>query len=196
MAENQPIISPSEEWRDIPGWEDSYQVSNHGGVRSLPRMVVRKDGKKMPIKGRPLRPFRDVDGYPRVNLRKVGTIIQSPVHRLVMLAFVGTCPPSMQVLHGDGDPANNMLDNLSYGTPSENSCDAVRHGTHRNTRKTECPRGHVLEGQNLLPSALKNGDRDCLACNRTRSYLQRRAHLKDNFETIADSYYLKIMADK
>lgn len=196
MAENQPIISPSEEWRPVPGWEGIYEVSDHGRVRSLPRVVIRSDGRKMPVKGGALHSFLDVDGYPRVNLRKVGTIVQYPIHRLVLLAFVGECPPGMQVLHGDGNPANNIISNLRYGSPSENNLDAVRHGTHRNTRKIECPRGHALEGGNLLPSALKHGNRDCLACNRARSYLQKRAHLKDNFREISDSYYRQIVSSK
>ena len=185
-----------EEWRDIPGYEGYYQVSNHGEVRSLPRVVIRKDGKKMPLKGKTLRSFLDKDGYPRVNLRKVGAITQHPVHRLVLLAFLGGCPDGMQVLHGDGNPANNVISNLKYGSASENGRDSVRHGTHRNTRKSECPRGHVLEGRNLMPSALKNDNRDCLACNRTRSYLQKRPHLKEGFRDISDSYYRKIMSVK
>ena len=54
------------------------------------------------------------------------------MHRLVLLAFVGKCPPGKQALHRDGDPSNNRLTNLYWGTPLENAADCVRHG--RQTR--------------------------------------------------------------
>lgn len=51
------------------------------------------------------------------------------VHRLVMHVFVGTCPSGQQVRHLDGNPANNRIENLAYGTATQNMADAVRHGT-------------------------------------------------------------------
>lgn len=40
-----------EEWKDIKGYEEYYQVSNLGRVRSLDRLVITKDNRKLPIKG-------------------------------------------------------------------------------------------------------------------------------------------------
>ncbi len=51
------------------------------------------------------------------------------VHRLVLEAFVGPCPVGMQCRHLDGDPHNNRINNLCWGTPDENHVDKVRHGT-------------------------------------------------------------------
>jgi len=51
------------------------------------------------------------------------------VHRLVLLAFVGPCPAGMEARHLDGDPTNNRLPNLCWGTPKENKQDSQRHGT-------------------------------------------------------------------
>lgn len=51
------------------------------------------------------------------------------VHRAVLLAFVGPCPPGMQSLHGDGNRHNNARGNLRWGTPTENCDDKKRHGT-------------------------------------------------------------------
>lgn len=48
---------------------------------------------------------------------------------LVMLAFVGPRPDGLDVCHGNGNPADNRLENLRYGTRSENMRDALRHGT-------------------------------------------------------------------
>ena len=49
-------------------------------------------------------------------------------HRLVLEAFVGRCPEGMECCHEDGDPANNRLDNLRWGTPKSNGEDRVRLG--------------------------------------------------------------------
>ena len=51
------------------------------------------------------------------------------LHRLVLENFVGPCPDGMECCHNDGNPDNNRLDNLRWGTPSENSRDKIRHGT-------------------------------------------------------------------
>ena len=40
-----------------------------------------------------------------------------------MLAFVGPCPPGMEVCHNDSNPKNNRLDNLRYDTHMNNMID-------------------------------------------------------------------------
>lgn len=51
------------------------------------------------------------------------------VHRLVLEAFVGPCPPGMECCHNNGNPADNRLENLRWDTRSANCLDAVQHGT-------------------------------------------------------------------
>jgi len=58
-----------------------------------------------------------------------GTRTMAGVHVLVMEAFVGPRRPGMQVRHLDSDPSNNTLENLTWGTPSENYQDRVERGT-------------------------------------------------------------------
>lgn len=75
------------------------------------------------------------------------------VHCLVLEAFVGYCPFGLQCLHWDGNPANNNLTNLRWGTQSENMMDRVRHGTsNRGERngKTVLTEENVLEIRLLL----------------------------------------------
>jgi len=58
--------------------------------------------------------------------------IHKQVHRLVLQAFVGPCPPEMECCHWDGNRRNNALDNLRWDTRSGNRTDSLRHGTsHR-----------------------------------------------------------------
>jgi len=52
------------------------------------------------------------------------------VHELVLLTYVGPRPDGMLIRHLDGDPSNNRLDNLKYGSPAENYQDQVEHGTN------------------------------------------------------------------
>lgn len=52
------------------------------------------------------------------------------VHQLVLEAFVSLCPDGMEACHNDGNPENNNLSNLRWGTRSSNVIDSVQHGTH------------------------------------------------------------------
>ena len=180
------------EWRDIPGYEGYYQVSNNGDVRSLDRKIINRLGHELSLKGRQLRPKKDYE-YFRVELNAHGKPKLFSIHRLVLLAFVGEMPEGMQCRHLDGDAGNNNLSNLAYGTASENQLDRVRHGTHPESIKTHCPRGHVLKSPNLTAGGVRKGKRICLACARAHAYASYRKDLKPHFKEVADSYYEKIM---
>lgn len=123
------VKQPDEEWRDIPGYEGYYQVSNLGRVRSLDRVVTRSGFDKR-LKGKIL--LGRVVDYGRiiVSLSKGGVVRRRKVHSLVMEAFVGPYPDGLEIRHLDGDPSNNCIDNLRYGTSKENARDKLRHGTY------------------------------------------------------------------
>jgi len=50
------------------------------------------------------------------------------VHHLVLEAFVGKRPKGYEACHKNGDPLDNNVDNLYWGSPSENDADQRRHG--------------------------------------------------------------------
>lgn len=110
-----------EEWKPIVGFESRYEVSDRGRVRSF----VSRDPAGGP---RILKPRPGSNGYSRAHLTKGGKAHDRPVHRLVMAAFVGPCPATLEVNHIDGDKANNLLTNLEYVTRSENQIHAFRIG--------------------------------------------------------------------
>ena len=180
------------EWRDVPGYEGYYQVSNNGNVRSVDRKIINSLGHELSLKGKLLKPKKD-RGYFRVELNAYGRPKLFSIHRLVLLAFVGEIPSGMQCRHLDGNAENNSLSNLAYGTVSENQLDRVRHGTHQESVKTHCPRGHVLKSPNLTAGGLRKGKRICLACGRAHGYTSYRKDLKPHFKEVSDSYYEKIM---
>ena len=71
-------------------------------------------------------------GYRHVSIRHNGTYKMTAIHRLLLLAFRGQPEPHQTcVRHLDGNPANNSLDNLAWGTPDENDKDKDRHGTRQ-----------------------------------------------------------------
>lgn len=51
-------------------------------------------------------------------------------HRLVLEAFIGKCPNSMEACHNNGNASDNRLENLRWDTPKNNHADKLRHGTH------------------------------------------------------------------
>lgn len=117
-------------WKPVKGFTGRYEVSSEGRVRSLPQAIVCEG----PVKGRYtsfrqgklLRPGRMPGGHLSVALGKGNS---QCVHKLVLNAFVGPAPDGYECLHINGNPADNRLQNLRWGTRSENIKDAVRHGT-------------------------------------------------------------------
>jgi len=129
-------MAKAEEWKPISGFYGFYEVSSHGRVRSLERMVYANHpcGRVIgqPIKAKILKPIADRDGYMRVNLYRDGKSQSGMVHRFVCRAFHGENPEGRtHVAHGDGSRANNHFMNLRWATPQENSDDMTKHGTVR-----------------------------------------------------------------
>jgi hypothetical protein len=117
-----PLL-PGEIWRDVPGYEGLYEVSNRGRVWSSYRggrlLTLITEGHS---------------GYQRLGVRLWDgeTKWQVRVHQLVMLAFVGPCPAGQEVRHLDGNPFRNWWpENLAYGTHKQNGEDMAAHGTSR-----------------------------------------------------------------
>lgn len=119
-------------WKDIKGYENKYQVSNLGRVRSLERIVKSKNrytGEPFDrkIKGKILKPGRYTkSGHVSVVLGRNQN--GSPVHQLVMKTFAGEPPAGMEVLHINGNSSDNRLSNLRYGTRTENILDVYKLG--------------------------------------------------------------------
>lgn len=193
MATADPITTTTEQWRDVPGWEGIYEVSDHGRVRSLDRQKEYRDGRIYSYPGRILKLRVNQKGYLRAGLYDGSKAKDWYIHRLVMRAFVGPCPEGMQVCHDDGDKTNNRLDNLRYGSQSDNEYDKQKHGTDHQVNKTHCRRGHLLAIPNLHGASLQKGGRSCLACSRTHSYVYRHKEEKERFKEISDAYYEQIM---
>ena len=125
-----------EEWKPIFGYESFYEVSNLGRVRSLPRFV--NSGRVQGIrKGKVLIPMVNGMNYEQVclfvNKKRKNTL----VHILVASHFLIKADSDLEVNHKDGNPRNNVINNLEWITHKKNMEHAVKTGLFHG-RKVVC----------------------------------------------------------
>lgn len=113
-----------EEWREVPGSDGWYEVSDLGRVRSW--YLAGHSGVR-----------REVPLIRRAHAKDTGHLVLTmktldpphrSVHSLVAEAFIGPRPEGTEVRHLDGNPCNNHRSNLCYGTRAENIEDRYLHG--------------------------------------------------------------------
>jgi hypothetical protein len=123
------ITMAEEIWKDIetiPYYQAEWpfhQVSNLGRIRVLPGGTV---GGKRVVKAIEIRTLsRQDSGYMTIKQGKN----MMYVHRLVLNAFVGPCPPDQECRHLNGNRSDNRWpENIKWGTKEENTEDRARHG--------------------------------------------------------------------
>jgi hypothetical protein len=98
-------------WKSVKGYEDIYEVSNFGNIKSLGKS---KEKKEKIFKGT----FRK--GYLCATLRKNNIAKIYLVHRLVAIAFIKNTDNKKQVNHKNGIKSDNNVDNLEWNTAFEN----------------------------------------------------------------------------
>ena len=133
-----------EQWKPVVGYKGFYEVSDQGRVRSVERVVPSGKGGMKRMKAKMMTcTGRTSQRYLFVSLCKDNQAQRLLVHRLVLEAFVGPCPESMETLHGDGGAYDNRLINLRWGTRQENCHDkwlqnSMPHGErHSKAKLTE-----------------------------------------------------------
>ena len=114
-------------WKDITEYENLYQVSNFGRIKTLGNDRSKKD------KIRKL----GFDRYIKIRLCKNNIKKTIGVHILVARAFISNPYNLPYVCHKDDNPHNNHFTNLFWGTQQDNMNDMVKKG-RKNGRKMKC----------------------------------------------------------
>lgn len=109
------MVTMSEIWKDVEGYEGLYQVSNKGNVKSF-------------YTNRNLKPTRHNKGYLMVGLTSNHKTKTHFIHRLVAKAFLENLEQKKEVNHKDGDKTNNHIENLEWCTDVENRLHAYSMG--------------------------------------------------------------------
>ena len=100
--------------------DSNYMITREGKVWSLRNKIFLKE-------------WSASFGYPVVRLGGKSKK-NMEIHRLVLETYVGDRPTGTQCRHLDGDPKNNNLSNLKWGSISENRKDMWRHSRINGTK--------------------------------------------------------------
>lgn len=117
-------------WKPVYGFEDVYEVSNTGRVRSLNRIKMNFGTTPLCIIGKILKQQHVTSGYLKVALCKDGKEKTQLVHILVAKHFIPNLLNKKEVNHIDFDKENNRASNLEWATSKENKEHSVRHGVN------------------------------------------------------------------
>jgi hypothetical protein len=167
MGNLASVDNPGERWLPVVGFEDLYEVSDRGQLRSLARLVHRPHRGPYMIRSRIRKTVVNHTGHVMTTLFREGDKKLVYVHRLVLEAFVGPPPVGLVGCHNNGSPTDNRVENLRWDTLKANSQDMVKHGNCHSLRKTRCPAGHEYDRVD------KHGYRQCTPCRREQSARSR-----------------------
>ncbi len=112
----------TEIWRPVFGYEDRYEVSNAGRVRTIERTGSRpgKQGRIFKVDQKIRTPAKGPRGYLSISLCKDGINKSFILHRIVAIAFLPNPECLPQVNHKNGIKHDNRIENLEWNTASQN----------------------------------------------------------------------------
>ena len=122
-----------ENWLPIKGYEDLYEVSDQGNVRSIDRVIFQQ-GRLQKYRGSVISPFKNNGGYLCVRISKDNKNKSFTDHRLVAEAFIQNPNNLPQINHKNEDKTCNSVENLEW-------CDCrynLMYGSLPEKRKSMC----------------------------------------------------------
>jgi hypothetical protein len=158
------------DWRAIPGFS-FYEASEGGAIRSIPRKVACKGGKRW-VPGVVLKPWKvSRTGYLQVMLsdRKAYS-----VHRLVAFAFHGKPEPGAVVNHLNGVKDDNRPENLEWTTHGGNMRHAFRVLGARRSTLGKTGKDHPAS-KGVISTDMKTGQ--------TQAYPSAMDAVRDGFDS-------------
>lgn len=140
-------------WKHARGFENLYEVSSCGLVRTIPREVIRSNERVYKVKQNILKPSKDSYGYLRVGLSLNGKLVTKKIHRLVASTFIDG-DHKKEVNHKDGNKTNNNVNNLEWVTRSENQKHAFKIGLQRGKSGSKNPSSKIDEEKAMTVKTL------------------------------------------
>lgn len=132
-----------ERWLPVVGYENFYEVSDKGRIRSLDRITRNGRGNYLK-RGRIMKMVDNGNGYLKVCLKAKDKSEKKYVHRIVAEAFIENPENKHFINHLDNNPQNNVVENLEWCTPLENVLWMAKQGRNKRTDKWL---EHLHEGQ-------------------------------------------------
>ncbi len=142
-----------EVWKDIKNFEELYQVSNLGRVKSCNRFK-NNNGGLVKISEKIMKPHLNTSGYYQAILSKNNKKYMPLLHRLMAEAFLDNPNNYPQINHINGIKTDNRLENLEWCSASENQKHAYKTGLsetrfNENARHAKLTNAQVLEIRQL-----------------------------------------------
>jgi hypothetical protein len=137
------------------GYDFSWCYVNYRGVKGCPSYCVGDNGTAWSCIVPGSRPVRigtawirlgDCPSWKGYSRMMVGGVMRY-VHQVILETFVGPRPPGMECRHLDGNPGNNRLANLCWGTCKENAADTRRHGRANRIKGEKNSQSKLTEAQ-------------------------------------------------
>ena len=146
-------------WKSIKDYEGMYEMTETGKFRSIDRIVI--GGKAMTerrIKGKILSININSVGYPCVNLYKNNKGYAWPIHILIGINFIPNPDNHRYILHKNDIKTDFSINNLYWGTNSNNYADSVKNGNRingENHHKAKLTNEIVKEIKQLLDGGVE-----------------------------------------
>ena len=145
-------------FKDIPGYESFYQINSLGEIRSLDRVITRKNGIIQTLRGATKSNVINDNGYLTINLYKQGKAKCFKIHRLLGLIFIDNPSNYKCINHIDGKKTNNNLSNLEWCSHSQNNKHAFDTGLRIPPKTVMAGDGHARYISDIKATNIKTGE--------------------------------------
>ena len=137
----------NEIWKDVIGFEDYYQISNAGRVKSKARQWIAAHGSVQKHKEKIMKLVPTGNGYLKVMFCISTKRIFYSVHRLVALHFINNQDVDIKINinHKNGIKTDNRIENLEWCTQSENAIHAFENNLRVGMPGEKHPRSVLTE---------------------------------------------------
>lgn len=134
-------------WKDVPNYEENYQASTMGRIKSKDRYIYNKYNKSNTFyPGKILKLNQKRHGYLSVDLAKNGKTKTMQVHRIIANTFIPNPENKPQINHINAIKTDNRVQNLEWVTAEENREHAKENNLYvgPNRKKVRCRQLNII----------------------------------------------------